>query len=295
MELKQLQTFENILTEGSYFKAAEKLGYVPSTVTLHIQQLEEELGIKLFEKAGRRMILSKEGEFFWMNARPLLEHADNFKNVMDSFAAGRIGHIRLGSISTIGRAFLVPKIISFCKKNPNVKLTFELNSSEVVTQKIMDNQLDFGIGFAPPAKFNLSFEPIGLEPMDLLLPAEHPLVKKKEITLRDLSDVNLLLTESYCSYRNEVDKHFSALGIPLKSLIQINDGRTIIQFVQAGVGCAILPVAAIEPVPDKTVRRKLANIEFGLMLGVIRRKEQLEKASESLYQELLYELNRSMG
>ncbi len=60
MKLKQLQTIKNILTEGSYLKAAEKMGYAPSTVTLHIQQLEEELGIKIFEKTGRRMLLSKE-------------------------------------------------------------------------------------------------------------------------------------------------------------------------------------------------------------------------------------------
>lgn len=64
MELKQLQTIKYILNEGSYLKAAEKMGYVPSTVTLHIQQLEDELGIKLFEKKGRRMVLSKEGDFF---------------------------------------------------------------------------------------------------------------------------------------------------------------------------------------------------------------------------------------
>ncbi|MDF2884818.1 MAG: LysR family transcriptional regulator [Clostridiaceae bacterium] len=290
MELKQLQTIKNILTEGSYLKAAEKMGYAPSTVTLHIQQLEEELGIKLFEKVGRRMLLSKEGDFFWMNAKLLLEHADTFKKVMDNFVTGQMGHVRLGTISTIGRSLLIPKIIAFFKEYPNIKLTFELSSSEVITQKIINNQLDIGIGFAPPANLNLFFEPICLEPMDLLLPIGHPLAKKEEITLKDLSDVNLLLTESYCSYRNEIDKHFSASGIPLKSMIQINDGRTIIQFVQAGIGCSILPVAAIEPVPDMTIRRKLANIEFGLMIGFIRKKEQLEKASERLYNELLYEL-----
>ena len=292
MELKQLQTIKNILNEGSYLKAAEKMGYVPSTVTLHIQQLEDELGIKLFEKRGRRMVLSKEGDFFWTNAKPLLEHADFFKQTMNNFVTGQMGHIRLGTISTIGRSLLIPKVIAFCKKYPDMKLTFELNSSEIITQKIVDNQLDIAIGFAPPSNLNLYFEPICLEPMDLLLPVGHPLANKKEITLKDLSNENLLLTESYCSYRNEVDKHFSAFGIPLKSMIQINDGKTIIQFVQAGIGCSILPVAAIDPVPDLTVRRKLSNIEFGLMIGVIRRKEQLEKASERLYNELVYELKK---
>lgn len=290
MELKQLQTIKNILTEGSYLKAAEKMGYAPSTVTLHIQQLEEELGIKLFEKSGRSMHLSKEGDFFWMNAKLLLEHADTFKKVMDNFVTGQMGHVRLGIISTIGRSLLIPKIITFCKEYPNIRLTFELSSSEVITHKILNNQLDIGIGFAPPTNLNLLFEPVCLEPMELLLPTGHPLAKKEEISLKDLSDINLILTESYCSYRNEIDKHFSASGIPLKSMIQINDGRTIIQFVQAGIGCSFLPVAAIEPVPEMTIRRKLVNTEFGLMIGIIRKDKQLEKASERLYNELLHDL-----
>jgi DNA-binding transcriptional LysR family regulator len=293
MELKQLQTIKNILNEGSYLKAAEKMGYAPSTITLHIQQLEEELSIKLFEKSGRKMILTKEGEFFWKNAKSLLEHADTFKMVMSNFVSGQIGHIRLGTISTIGRSMLIPKVIDFCKEYSNIKLTFELNSSEIITQKILNNQLDIGIGFAPPTNQNLLFEPICLEPMELLLPIGHPLTKKEKITLNDLSNISLLLTESYCSYRNEIDKHFSSSGIPLKSMIQINDGRTIIQFVQAGIGCSILPVAAIEPVPDMTVRRNLANTDFGLIIGIIRRKEQLDKSSERFYNELFCELKSS--
>jgi DNA-binding transcriptional LysR family regulator len=293
MELKKLQTIKNILNEGSYLKAAEKMGYAPSTITLHIQQLEEELSIKLFEKSGRKMILTKEGEFFWKNAKSLLEHADTFKMVMSNFVSGQIGHIRLGTISTIGRSMLIPKVIDFCKEYSNIKLTFELNSSEIITQKILNNQLDIGIGFAPPTNQNLLFEPICLEPMELLLPIGHPLTKKEKITLNDLSNISLLLTESYCSYRNEIDKHFSSSGIPLKSMIQINDGRTIIQFVQAGIGCSILPVAAIEPVPDMTVRRNLANTDFGLIIGIIRRKEQLDKSSERFYNELFCELKSS--
>ncbi|QRV20352.1 LysR family transcriptional regulator substrate-binding protein [Lacrimispora saccharolytica] len=117
--------------------------------------------------------------------------------------------------------------------------------------------------------------------------------KKEKITLNDLSNTNLLLAESYCSYRNEINKHFSSSGIPLKSMIQINDGRTIIQFVQAGIGCSILPVAAIEPVPDRTVRRNLANTDFGLIIGIIRRNDQLDQSSERFYNELFCELKAS--
>ena len=65
MELKNLRTFQAVVDQGSYQKAAEYLGYTQSTITVQIQQLEEELGVPLFERVGRRMVLNKPGICFW--------------------------------------------------------------------------------------------------------------------------------------------------------------------------------------------------------------------------------------
>ncbi len=185
---------------------------------------------------------------------------------------------------------LTPKIIAFCKNHLNMKLTLEFGGTESISQLVAGSQLDIAICPAPPAGLNLSFEPLLLEPMDLLLPQEHPLAREEQIFLNDLSSVNLLLTEPVCSYRNEVEQHFSTAGVYLKSSIQISDISTIIQFVQAGLGCAILPVSVIDPPSPMTVRRSLVDAEFGLRIGIIRRKERLGKISEKLYSQLLSEL-----
>ena len=76
VELKNLRTFQTIVDQGSYQKAADCLGYTQSTVTIHIQQLEEELGIPLFERTGRRMVLTQVGEQALSQARELLAAAD---------------------------------------------------------------------------------------------------------------------------------------------------------------------------------------------------------------------------
>lgn len=278
------------LEEGSFLKAAEKLGYVQSTITLHIQQLEEELGIKLFEKAGRRMILSQEGTFFWTYAQSLLERADSLKEIMCDFSSGQTGHVRLGAIETIGKSMLTPKIINFCKNHPNMKLSLEFGGTESISQRVAGNQLDIGICPAPPADLNLMFEPLLLERMDLLLTQDHPLARKEKVFLNDLSGVNVLLSEPVCSYRAEVEQHFSTAGVYLKSSIQISDISTIIHFVRAGIGCAILPVSVIDPPSPMTVKRSLIDAEFGLKIGIIRRKERLGKISEKLYSQLLSDL-----
>ncbi|SFB03428.1 regulatory helix-turn-helix protein, lysR family [Cohnella sp. OV330] len=80
MEIKQLTTIQMILNKGSFLKAAESLGYAPSTISLHIQQLEAYLGIRLFEKRGRSMALTTEGQVFWENERHLLEQFTQLKD-----------------------------------------------------------------------------------------------------------------------------------------------------------------------------------------------------------------------
>ena len=81
MELKNLRTFQAVVDRGSYQRAAEALGYTQSTVTIHIQQLEEELGLPLFQRTGRRMVLTQTGERFLPQARELLLAADRLAQI----------------------------------------------------------------------------------------------------------------------------------------------------------------------------------------------------------------------
>ncbi len=292
MELKQLQTIRFILEEGSFLKAAEKLGYVQSTITLHIQQLEDELGIKLFKKSGRKMILSQEGAFFWTYARPLLEHADSVKEVMKELISGQSGHIRIGAIETVSKTILTPQLIDFCKCHPNAKLSFDLGGTDTISHRVASKQLDLGICSIPPAHLQLSFQPLFNEGMDVLLPLDHPLVQKENLILSDLSDTNIVLSEPLCSYRAEIEQHFVAADVYLKSSMQIGDINTIIEFVRAGMGCAILPVLTLDPLPPKTVKRNILDAKFGLTIGIIRRRERLTMILEKLYAKLLSDLAR---
>ena len=90
MELKNLRTFQAVVDQGSYQRAAERLGYTQSTITVQIQQLEEELGVPLFERVGRRMVLTEAGERALPQTRELLEAADRL------LECGRMGRVPRG-------------------------------------------------------------------------------------------------------------------------------------------------------------------------------------------------------
>jgi DNA-binding transcriptional LysR family regulator len=133
LEIKQLETIHTVLEQGSFLKAAEALGYVQSAITLHIQQLEKEVGFKLFEKQGRRMILTSEGRAFWEHARHLIDQMNALKETAAEISGGQIGHVRLGTIETVGKNILPPVLIDFFKKHPKMKLSLEFGGMKSIS------------------------------------------------------------------------------------------------------------------------------------------------------------------
>ena len=98
MDLRHLVTFETILRAGSFGKAARAQGYSQSTVTLHVQELERELGVSLFHRRGRRTSLSEAGSALAARSRPVLEGVDALRRAMEELRSGAVGELRLGSI-----------------------------------------------------------------------------------------------------------------------------------------------------------------------------------------------------
>ena len=290
MDIKHLQTMEAIMTHGSYLKAAEALGYVQSTITLHVQQIEEELGVQLFEKQGRRMVLTQDGRVFWERARALVEQMASLKQAMSELSEGWLGKIRVGTIDSFFKKSVSPILMQFIREHPKVKVSLEFGGMLSISQRVSCGELDIGICPCPPHEPHLHFDPLKVEPLLLLLPAEHPLAVLNPIAPQDLVDAHLLLSEPICAYRAEVEKGLANAAIPLRPTLEIGDVGTIIQFVQGGLGIAFLPASAIDPAPPGTVVRSVAGLPLHITIGLLRQSRHLGKSGEKLYEWLLKQL-----
>src|SRR5215813_11612358 len=98
MELRHLQTFQAVVRAGSFLQAAEELQYAQSTITLHIQQLEADLGVKLFARQGKRVHLTEAGRSLREQADHLLEYVATLQQNMADLVSGEAGHVRLGAV-----------------------------------------------------------------------------------------------------------------------------------------------------------------------------------------------------
>ena len=288
MEFRHLKTFQTILEEGSFLQAAEKLQYAQSTITLHIQQLEAELKVKLFSRRGKRVQPTAAGRALSNHAGFLLHRAEILQQEMVEIVAGSAGHLRIGSIEPFASLRLPSLLVSFCRQYPNIRLTLETGVTQTISQRVAAGELDLAICSPPDAKLGLNFETLFYDSMALLIPTSHHLSQKETIEVIDIAQERLLLTEANCPYRQVFETEICARGVNPYSGIEIMSLKALQSMVTSGLGIGVMPVDTITPPPHNTAVKTINNVKLELPVGiaVLPERNMLGLALDTLIQTL---------
>ncbi len=283
MDLRHLQTFQAVVEHGSFLRAAEALLYAQSTITLHIQQLENDLGVPLFARQGKKALLTEAGRLLSAEAAQILGRVEALRRTMRELAEGEAGYVRLGAIEPAASLRLPALLVQFCADRPRVRLALEVGGTQSIGQRVAAGDLDVGIASPPPANLGLVFEPLFVERMALLAPEGHPLAQAEIIGAHDLRGHRLLLTERNCAYRQVIEKALIECGAEPYSRIEIGSIGALTCAVQHGLGIGIVPMIIACPSPPGTVLREIERLELGLPVGLVRRADDtLSPATEAL-------------
>jgi DNA-binding transcriptional LysR family regulator len=202
-------------------------------------------------------------------ANALLQRCLALQQTMREIVAGEAGHVRLGAIEPTASMRLAPLLVSFCQEYPKLQLTLEVGSAPMMIERVASCELDFALCSPPESQTELTFEPLFLEELRVLLPERHPLASKVLLNPADLLDQRLLLTERGCSYRAIIEKALLSQGTNPFSGIEMGSVEVIKRAVQGGLGIAIIPVAAAAPPPSQTLLRKLHGVDLCLPVGLV--------------------------
>ena len=245
MDLKLLKTFQMVATQMSISRAALALDYAQSTVTGHIQLLEQDLGKPLFNRIGKRIELTAAGHKLLQYTSRLLELADETRRAV-SDEADLQGTICFAAAETV-ISYRLPRILKqFREAMPGVNLIFRPMPYAELYPRIRDGELDVAFMLEEKIASNgLSVQPLTEEKMILLAAPEHPLSMKREISLEALADETLLLTEQGCGYRGMFERKLLAAGIIPTNYMEFDSISAIKHCVQANLGIAVLPYIAI--------------------------------------------------
>ncbi|KYZ77805.1 hypothetical protein AXX12_17225 [Anaerosporomusa subterranea] len=246
MEIKQLRTFIAIISAGSFAQAAEHLGYTQPTLTTHIQSLERELNVKLFDRLGHRIRLTRQGERFLSYAERILKLAAEAADAVSSEEGG-YGKIIIGASETFSVVRLPLLLKDFRKKHPAVDIELRFGDMAKFHNDLKNNTIDIAFILTGKVPYpSLATEILCPEPMSLIASPEHSFTQKSAIAVSDFATEDFIVTQEGCAYRAFIEQLLEANSIKPRSFMKVKNIEAIKQFVIGGLGLAILPTIYIE-------------------------------------------------
>jgi LysR family hydrogen peroxide-inducible transcriptional activator len=244
MEMHQLRYFVAVAHTGNFSRAAERCFVSQPSLSQQVQKLEKSLGQRLFDRLGRRAVLTDAGRLLLDRATAILAAVDDAEQRLKDFDQLEGGCLAVGAIPTVAPYLFPPTLKRFLPLCPHIDLTVHEDLTRHLLESVAGGELDLALVALPVADDRLAVEALHTEPLLLALPPRHPLLKHKAITVEALQAERLIvLDEMHClgeqvlSFCNEKGCHRIACRSTQLSTVQ--------HLIAMGQGVSLLPAMAI--------------------------------------------------
>lgn len=257
MELRHLRTFQKVATFYSFSRAAENLHLAQSTISAHIKALEDELGIPLFDRLGRQVILTGAGELLFNQSKRLLAIEEETLTEITSYSEPK-GSLTIRVPQTISTYFLPSVLKQYRIRFPKVHFEF-IGCTFSVESELKSGSIDLAFlmtdSFEAP---NLNIECLSKEQLLMVTHPQNPILNQGSIGVREIGDQTLLLAKTDCSYRKQLERMMADEKVEPTMIFDFNSIEAIKQSVIAGVGITLIPRIAVA---DELKNGKLVVVE----------------------------------
>jgi len=240
MTLEDLRVFAAVATERSFSRAARKLHRTQPAVSQAIRRLEDTCGERLIDRALRDGTLTEAGEVLLDYAQRALRLMDEATTAVAELRDVQKGRVVIGA-NEAGVHTLLPLVEEFHRRHPAILVDVRRVHSRQIPQELLLRALDFGVlTFAPPDRELLSL-PLGMDELVLLVPPDHPLAKRKELTMAEMGRQPVIAHNDPSPARDRVLQLYEQRHTPLNILISLPSLDGIKRAVETGLGVALLP------------------------------------------------------
>ena len=265
MEFRELSTFLQVAKLQSFSKAAKVLGYSQAAVTIQIKQLEQELGVHLFDRLGKQTSLTHQGSVFYDHAASIMRDIAQAKDAV-SHPQKLNGHLCIGTIESICASLFPSLLTEYHKLHPEVNISIRTDSPDQLLEQINGNQLDL-VYFMDKRVYDVKWEKVLEEPEEIVFAAtaDHPLAQRSEpLSLDDVLSYPMVVTEKNASYRLILEQYLAAMGKSLQPYLEIGNTDFILQFLKQNTGITFLPRFTVEKAVSEGYLRILSVKKFSI-------------------------------
>ncbi|MFZ6047384.1 LysR family transcriptional regulator [Pseudomonas sp. CR3202] len=245
MDIVRLKTLIHVAELGSLSKAANRLHIAQPALSRQIRHLEEELGVELFERHGRGMVVTELGLQIVEHASRILEEIESIRATAAGGCSSFWGSVTIGATPTVAEIVTVPLVRKIRELHPNLAVRFSSAFSGYLLDWLQSGELDLAFSYDPQPRHTLRIQPVMMENLVLVGPPGAELSLDKPVTFASLQDHQVVIPSTRHSLRAIVEECAKQAGIKLICNVEADSFAAMIDLVREGFGLTILPQASI--------------------------------------------------
>lgn len=241
---RQLRVLVEVARRGSVLRAAEALHLTPPAVSMSIREVESQVGLPLFDRAGRQLSLSTAGEYFLVYAQRLLGTLKEAEDAMARFKGVESGVLTIGMVSA-AKYFLPQLLARFHEEHPSVQVRLRLGNREQLVALMQANEVDMSVMGRAPKDWPNRAEPFALHPHVLVTAANHPFAQAEGVPASALAREGFIVREQGSGTRAALEEYLAARHLQPMFIMEIASDEAIKQAVIAGLGVSLVSLHTI--------------------------------------------------
>jgi DNA-binding transcriptional LysR family regulator len=273
MEIRQLKAFVAIAEARTFTAAAQRIHYTQAALSMQIKQLEKEVGVPLFTRMPRRVVLTEAGERLMERAHHILREHDAALAEMAELAGAKHGRLRVGSASGMVSADSLPQVLKRLRKShPHADVSVSSGTSDELVRKILAGEIDTAFISLPVQARNVETELLSRDQLVAIASPRHPLAGQRVVSAFALAGEKLILGERGGNTRRLIDEFFSEAGLKPTVAMELSRQQAIKNMVAADMGVGIVPLSVARDDVEKgrLVRWWIEGARINWEMGVAR-------------------------
>jgi DNA-binding transcriptional LysR family regulator len=297
INLNQLRVFVAVARLGNFTRAAERLRLSQPSMSLHIRQLEQDLGVRLFDRSTRSVALTRAGDDFLPTAERLLDDVQSAVASVADLAARRRGRVAVAVLPSVAAELLPRAIAALHAHHPDITVSLRDDVAELIPARVRSGEVDFGLGAIDSIDADIAGSPLVSDELIAVFPPSHPLASAKvkatpsgktassaKTTWRALARYPFVAMSRDSSVRRLTEQAFAHNGLVLEPAFEAKYMSTAIGIIAHGLGVGTLPSSAVSMVQQAglthaEIRGPVMKRQIGVMT---RRGRSLSPAAEAL-------------
>lgn len=276
MEVRDLQVFMSVAKHLNYTRAGEEVHLSQPSVSVRIKQLEAELGVKLFDQLGKKVVLTEAGQLLVPYANRVITAIGDAEHAIKDLQGLQRGSLRIGASTTPGM-YIIPRTIArFKQLYPQIDLHLGIKDTREIEEGVIRNEFDFGFVGGHLAGDQVDVLPWLTDELVLILPPTHKLVRKKIVKRDDLAKERFIGRESGSATRATVASQLKEWASQLETVMEMENPESLKKAVQSGLGVAFISKFAVETeLKARTLATvRIAKLTISRELKIVYRKDK---------------------